>query len=380
MRVMTTFFLSILMLFSSCKEEYDQLPDGLYAEMQTNKGIIMLQLEFEKTPVTVANFVSLAEGKNSKVTGDKKGKPFYDGLKFHRVINNFMIQGGDPAGNGSGGPGYKFLDETTPDLKHDGAGILSMANSDPQGSKAAYSNDGNTNGSQFFITHNATPHLDGMHTVFGKVVEGMDVVNAIVQNDVIETVKIIRKGQAAKKFDAPKVFDNYFKTEAERQKKKEAELAEKNKKFQGVMDEKAKFFADARKASTKTSSGLQYFIFRKGTGVKPANGKNVFVHYAGYFENGQLFDSSYQEVNEAYGKLDERRAQANAYKPFPFQYGNKTGLIPGFLEGLEKMSFGDKAIIFIPSSLGYGEAGAGGVIPPNTNLVFELEMLENMPE
>lgn len=368
---MTTFFLSILMLFSSCKEEYAELPDGLYAEMKTNKGIIMLQLEFEKTPVTVANFVALAEGKNSKVSANLKGKPFYDGLKFHRVINNFMIQGGDPAGNGSGGPGYKFMDEFT-DLKHDGAGILSMANAGPA-----------TNGSQFFITHNATPHLDGMHTVFGKVIEGMDVVNAIVQNDVIETVKIIRKGKNAKKFDAAKVFDNYFATESDRLKKKEAEEAEKKKvyleKMKNVISEKTKFFADTRKAATKTNSGLEYFIFKKGSGKKPANGTNVYVHYAGYFESGELFDSSYQEVNEAYGKFDERRAQQKGYAPFPFQYGAKTGLIPGFLEGLEKMSLGDKAIIFIPSNLGYGEAGAGGVIPPNTNLIFEIEMLENMP-
>lgn len=368
---MTTFFLSILMLFSSCKEEYAELPDGLYAEMKTNKGIIMLQLEFEKTPVTVANFVALVEGKNSKVSANLKGKPFYDGLKFHRVINNFMIQGGDPAGNGSGGPGYKFMDEFT-DLKHDGAGILSMANAGPA-----------TNGSQFFITHNATPHLDGMHTVFGKVIEGMDVVNAIVQNDVIETVKIIRKGKNAKKFDAAKVFDNYFATESDRLKKKEAEEAEKKKvyleKMKNVIGEKTKFFADTRKAATKTNSGLEYFIFKKGSGKKPANGTNVYVHYAGYFESGELFDSSYQEVNEAYGKFDERRAQQKGYAPFPFQYGAKTGLIPGFLEGLEKMSLGDKAIIFIPSNLGYGEAGAGGVIPPNTNLIFEIEMLENMP-
>jgi len=372
MRVMTTFFLSILMLFSSCKEEYAELTDGLYAEMKTNKGIIMLQLEFEKTPVTVANFVSLAEGKNSKVSAGYKGKPFYDGLKFHRVISNFMIQGGDPAGNGSGGPGYKFMDETIESLKHDSAGILSMANAGP-----------GTNGSQFFITHNATPHLDGLHTVFGKVVVGMEVVNSIVQNDVIETVKIIRKGSDAKKFDAAKIFDEYFATESERMKKKAAEEAEKKKvymeKMKNVLSDKTKFFADTRKAATKSNSGLEYFIFKKGSGKKPAQGANVFVHYAGFFESGELFDSSYKEVNEAYGKLDERRAQANGYRPFPFQYGAKTGLIPGFLEGLEKMSLGDKAIIFIPSALGYGEAGAGGVIPPNANLIFEIEMLESMP-
>ena len=171
--------------------------DGIFATMETNKGTIVLELEYQKTPITVANFISLAEGTNSAIDPKYKGKKFFDGLKFHRVIADFMVQGGDPLGNGSGDPGYKFKDEIT-ELKHDKGGILSMANSGPA-----------TNGSQFFITHKATPWLDGKHTVYGHVVEGMDVVNAIVQDDVITKVTISRNGAMAKKFDAATVFSTY---------------------------------------------------------------------------------------------------------------------------------------------------------------------------
>ncbi len=170
--------------------------EGMFAEIQTNKGNILLYLEMEKTPLTVANFVGLAEGKIEN-KAKPAGTPYYDGLKFHRVIANFMIQGGDPSGNGSGGPGYSFKDEFHPELKHDRAGILSMANAGP-----------GTNGSQFFITHKDTPWLDGKHSVFGHVVKGQEVVNTIAQNDVIEKVVIIRKGDAAKNFDAAKVFNS----------------------------------------------------------------------------------------------------------------------------------------------------------------------------
>ncbi len=366
--------LAVITTLFSCQDKHSKLPDGLYAEIKTSKGDIILQLEYLKTPITVANFVSLAEGKNTFVSKDLKGKPFYNGLKFHRVLENFMIQGGDPLGTGSGDTGYKFKDEFT-DLVHDKEGILSMANSGP-----------GTNSSQFFITHVATPWLDGKHTVFGHVVEkGMDVVNKIVQDDKIISITIIRKGEAAKKFDAVKIFNNYFATEADNIKRQAIIEAEKKRvyeeQFKVVLDEKVASFNAIKATATKTNTGLVYKIIKKGNGKRPATGTNIFIHYAGFFENGQLFDSSIADVAKKFGKYDEIRAAQNGYMPIPFQAGRKEGMIPGFLEGIDKMAFGDKAVIFIPSNLGYGEAGAGnGIIPPNSNLIFEIELLENMPQ
>lgn len=336
------------------------LGDGLYAEMETSKGKITLQLEYQKTPETVANFVSLAEGTNPIVDAKYKGKKFYDGLKFHRVIADFMIQGGDPLGNGSGDPGYKFKDEFT-DLKHDKGGILSMANSGPA-----------TNGSQFFITHKETPWLNGKHTVFGHVVSGMDVVNSIVQDDIIKSVTIVRKGSDAKKFDAPKVFATAYAAENEARKADEM-------KYSQVKKDKVAYLAGVRAGATKTPSGLEYKIISKGSGKKPADGSPVFIHYAGYLEDGSLFDSSYADINKLYGKYDAQRDAQNGYQPFPFTAGKKDGLIPGFTEALAAMSIGDKAVAFIPSNLGYGAAGAGGIIPPNANIIFEIELLDAIP-
>ena len=357
--------------------------EGIFATIATNKGDIVLELAYQKAPVTVANFIALAEGKNTFVTDDKlKGKPFFDGLKFHRVIKDFMIQGGDPSGNGSGGPGYAFKDEFT-DLKHNKPGILSMANSGPT-----------TNGSQFFITHKETPWLDGKHTVFGHVTEGMNVVNSIAQNDVITKITIVRKGALAQKFDAPKVFADYFNNKSEDQKKQDLINAENKakkaaleaeakkaytEKYGPVVAAKKAYLAATKATATTTPSGLAYKIIEKGTGVKPANGTTFYFHYAGYFEDGTLFDSSYEEVCKSYGKFDANRAAQNGYQAFPFEAGKKDGMIPGFIEGLENMAFGDKAVVFIPSNLAYGERGAGGVIPPNTMLIFELEMLEKQP-
>lgn len=358
--------------------------DGIYAEFETAKGKIVVRLEYQKTPITVANFVSLAEGKNTFINDEKlKGKPFYDGLKFHRVIKDFMIQGGDPAGNGSGGCGYSFKDEIVPEFKFDKAGILAMANSGPA-----------TNSSQFFITHKDTPWLTGKHTIFGYVVSGQDVVNAIAQDDVMNKVTIVRKGAEAKKFDAVKVFTYYYGNKAEDDKKQAAIQAEArakqaaeaaeakriyDEKYAPVKADKVKYLEGIKATATKSDTGLAYKIIKQGTGKKPADGSTFYIHYAGYLEDGSLFDSSVEEVAKAYGKYDAGRASQNGYNPFPFQAGKKDGLIPGFLEGINNLSFGDKAVIFIPSKLGYGERGAGGVIPPNANIIFEVEIFEALP-
>lgn len=364
--------LAFILPIQSCKsQKYSDLKDGLYAEIQADKGDILIQLEFQKTPNTVANFVSLAEGTNRNVEAKYKGKKFYDGLTFHRVVKDFVIQGGDPLGTGEGGPGYKFEDEFPKDaagnleLKHSGAGILSMANSGK-----------NTNGSQFFITHKATPHLDGRHSVFGHVIEGQDVVNTIAQGDIIKKIVIIRKGKEAEKFDAASVFENHLKNFNEKLKKMEEERKLLMAQVQKTIEEKAAYFV-ANKAKAKTlPSGLKILITQKGTGGKPVPNSEVGISYAGYFENASLFDSNMSDVAKLYGVYDENRDKAMGYQPFPVIYSNEAGLIPGFKEGMLNMNYGDKVILYIPSHLAYGEAGAGSIIPPNANLIFELELVD----
>ena len=221
-------FLALMFgILSSCQDKYKDLGDGLFAEIETSKGTVIVKLDYKKTPQTVANFVTLAEGTNEFVTKEFRGKPYFDGLKFHRVISimngddeDFMIQTGDPLGNGSGDAGYKFNDEIT-DLKHDEPGVLSMANSGP-----------NSNSSQFFITLAPTKWLDGLHTAFGKVVgDGMTVVKKIIQDDYIKKIKIIRNGAAVKKFDAIKVFSDSFRNLIENQKNQLALEAEKKRQY-----------------------------------------------------------------------------------------------------------------------------------------------------
>ena len=362
--------IAFLLSATSCqKDKYAALPKGLYAEITTSKGIIICELDYKKTPVTVANFVTLAEGKNTFVSDDYKGKNFFDSLKFHRVIPDFMIQGGDPLGNGSGDAGYKFKDEIT-DIKFDKGGLLAMANSGP-----------GTNSSQFFITHIATPWLDGKHTIFGQVIDkGMEVVNNIVQDDAIKSIKIIRKGADANKFDAIKTFGDYFKIESENQKQQAAIEAENQKKYQAqyakIIADKLAFFATSKAVSTKSPSGLHYKILRKGAAKKPTPGTNVIIKYAGFLEDGTLFDTSDENVAKQFGKYDAQRAAQMGYEGIPFVIGKKDGLIAGFIEGLEKINPGDKILLFIPSNLGYGENGAGDVIPPNANIIFEVEMVK----
>ncbi len=358
----------ILVGMLSCNDKHGDLKDGLYANIKTSKGDIMVALEYEKTPITVANFVSLAEGKNSFVNDDLKNKPFYNGLKFHRVIPEFMIQGGDPLGNGSGDGGYKFKDEIT-DLKFDNGGILAMANSGP-----------GTNGTQFFITHVATDWLNGKHTIFGHVVDnGITTVNKILQDDTIISIEIIRKGEKAKKFDAVKIFSNYFAQESESIKKQAINQAEMQKeydaKYAPILKAQIATIENLKATGTKTNSGLIYKIINNGNGKKLAAGTSISINYAGFFENGNLFDSCIEEIAKKYGKFNESRAAQNGYQPIQFSTGRKEGMIPGFLEAIESMTDGEKKMVFIPSNLAYGPAGTGnGFIPANSNLIFEIEI------
>ncbi|MDX1828273.1 MAG: peptidylprolyl isomerase [Lutibacter sp.] len=306
--------------------------NGLYAKFNTSKGEILVNLELEKTPGTVGNFVALAEG-NLENTAKPQGTPYYDGLKFHRVIPDFMIQGGCPLGTGTGSPGYNFDDEFHPDLKHSGPGVLSMANSGPA-----------SNGSQFFITHVATPWLDNKHTVFGNVVEGQDVVDAIAQDDLIESIEIIRVGEAAENFNAIEAFRVF---EGAREKRE----AEAKKAQQEALNKLSEGY-------NETVSGLRYKIIQEGNGKKATKGSVVSVHYKGQLDNGQVFDSSYSRK-----------------QPIDFTLGIGQ-VIPGWDEGIQLLKVGDKARFVIPSNLAYGSQGAGGVIPPNAILVFDVELMD----
>ncbi|MGJ5643314.1 peptidylprolyl isomerase [Formosa sp. S-31] len=365
---MKLFLLTILLSFTACNEKYPDLPDGMYAEIVTNKGTMVVNLEYQKVPVTVANFVSLAEGTNTMVDSMYKSKKFYNGTIFHRVIDKFMIQGGDPTGTGTGSPGYKFNDEFNDELKHDKPGILSMANSGP-----------NTNGSQFFITEVPTPHLDNRHTVFGEVVEGLAVQDTIsnvkgdarnkpLEDVVINEVNIIRKGAEAKKFDANKIFLNSF-AEIEKQ-KKEAEEKLNAAKAEFLEGDKA-----LRAKVKNFPSGLGMAMISEGTGVKPTAEDFVLIGYAGYLEDGSLFDSNDVEIAKTYGVYNPQRDQQGGYEPFPMIYNETASLIPGFREAMLNMNVGDKARVYIPSALAYGERGAPPVIKPNTPLIFDLEIV-----
>ena len=316
------------------KEFLKTQADGMYAKMTTNRGDIYLLLEFEKIPMTTANFVGLSEGV-IKNTAKADGVPFYDGLKFHRVIPKFMVQGGDPLGTGQGGPGYKFPDEFDTTLKHSGPGILSMANA-----------GAGTNGSQFFITHVETPWLNNKHTIFGHVVKGQDVVDAIQQNDTLKTVTILRKGKKAEEFDAAKVFE-FEKGNVS----KKAE--EKAKAEQVAMD---KTLNEKYAGAKVTASGLRYIVEKEGTGASPLATNQVTVHYTGTLLNGKKFDSSVDRGQPATFPLNQ--------------------VIPGWTEGLQLMKVGGKTKFIIPPALGYGAAGAQGVIPPNAWLIFDVELLD----
>ncbi len=355
-----------LLFFGACKtQKYPDLKDGVYAEIKTNKGTFVLKLYEKATPLTVANFTELAEGTHPMVDSTYKGKKFYNGLTFHRVIKDFMIQGGDPEGSGSGKVGYKFPDEIIDSLKFSKKGILAMANAGPA-----------TNGSQFFVTLKETPWLNGNHTIFGEVVKGQEVIDSLghvktskpgdkpVTPIIMDEVNIIKVG----KVSVPSFKDELAKAE-EIQKQKEAERLK-------MFSEVAKNFEALKEKATEYPSGIKVYFNKKGTGKKPATGTKVPVNYAGYLTNGALFDSNILEVAEKYGVMDHRRKSAGAYSPIPMDYSKDAQLIPGFKEALLMMKPGDKVTVFIPSHLAYGDRGAGNVIPPNADLIFELEIVD----
>ena len=340
-----------------CDTQYPDLNSGLYADIETNKGNIILKLEMGKVPITVANFVSLSEGTNNEVVDSMKGKKYYDGLVFHRVIKDFMVQGGDPTGIGTGGPGYSFDDEFT-DLTHSGPGVLSMANSGPA-----------SNGSQFFITNKETSWLNGRHTVFGKVVKGQEeVVDSIAQNDTIKKITIIRKGRDARNFDAPEVFSSYFNN------KKIAEK-EKSEKSSAIIKKTIARFENHKSQAKTTASGLQYFISEKGTGAKVTTTNKALTHYAVYFADGVILETSNLKTAEALGIVDENKKATDQYQPIPADVGPEARMIEGFKEGLKLLSEGDKATLFLPYDIAYGESGNRG-IPPKSDLIFEVEIVE----
>ena len=339
------------------KQTYEGLKDGLYANLQTTKGNMIVKLEDKKSPVTVANFVGLAEGKIDNKS-KAKGVPFYDGTIFHRVIENFMIQGGDPQGTGMGDPGYKFGDEKN-DLTHTGKGVLSMANSGP-----------NTNGSQFFITQIATPWLDGKHTVFGKVVEGENVIDAIVAEPrgaqdkpktdiVLQKVNIFSKGDEYNNYDAAKIFNDGKGKIEENNKKIEAELAAAaKKKEEDFKKNQIKMVDDMKAGMQVTPSGLYYKITKTTDGKAPTAGNEIAVHYVGKLIDGTEFDNSVKRG-----------------EPIKFPVGMGR-VIKGWDEGIMLLKEGEKATLLIPPALGYGERGAGGVIPANAWLVFDVELVK----
>lgn len=329
------------LLISACKSKYPTLEDGLYADIQTNRGDILVELYAENVPMTVANFVSLAEGDNPKLADSIKGKPFYDGIKFHRVIKDFMVQAGDPTGTGRGNAGYRFADEFSVDEKgnlryqHDGEGVLSMANSGPA-----------TNSSQFFITHKATPWLNRKHTVFGKVNLGQAVVDSINKDDVINKIDIIRVGKFAKKFDAPKVFEDELKNVEVKEKERLAKIEQRKKDF---LKEKGVDRA------VEKPSGLKVLSLKEGNGAKFNSAKQTKMHYSVYLTDGTLIQTT--EGKDA----------------FPFTL-DKQPMIAGVNEALKDMRVGDKQRLFIPYHLGYGPK-AYGPFPAKSDIVFDVELV-----
>ena len=350
--VFVLLFSSILLSFGGCKPAMNKAlegKEGLFAVLDTAKGEIAVELFYKETPLTVTNFVGLAEGTLSAA----KGKKFYDGLKFHRVISkangdnqDFMIQGGDPLGNGTGGPGYKFPDEIVDSLTFDKPGYLAMANSGPA-----------TNGSQFFITIVPTEWLDGKHTIFGAVVDSdsQKVVNKMRTNDKINHITIYRLGEEAEKFTATQAdFDAALVKANEKVAEQRRLEQEKARKF---LDEQISKIEKEYSDYAKDARGIYYKITRDGAGAKCGSYKNVSTHYTGKFLDGSVFDSS-----KGRGPLD-----------FTTGAGQ---MIPGFDYQVQDMKVGEKRTVILPPAMAYGERGYPGAIPGNAYLIFEIELVD----
>ena len=361
-KISLLFILASITLIACGPTKYPDLGDGVYAEFVTNKGNFVAKLYNEATPLTVANFVSLAEGTNSMVDTIHTGKKFFNGLTFHRVMKDFMIQGGDHLGTGMGNPGYKFPDEFVDSLKHDRKGILSMANGGP-----------NMNGSQFFITLKDTPWLDGFHTVFGEIVIGQEIVDAI---GVVETlpgdkpkeevtileVNIIRKGNV--KIAS---FEDEMNKLEEVKKQQAIEI-------QKLYNETISVLNTELESAEVLETGLKFAYIKKGDGTIPKQGDMVMLEYEGYFINGELFDSSNVEITDKFGVTNLDRKNANQYGPIPIPFSPDAGMVQGFKDAMLKMRVGDQIIIYMPSHLGYGERGRGS-IGPNTDMIFRMKMI-----
>ena len=368
------FFLACSMIFA-CDNNNKDLDDGLYAEFNTSMGTMLIKLSYEKTPVTVANFVALAEGNHPKVDNDFKGIKYYNGIIFHRVIDNFMIQGGDPKGDGTGGPGYKFLDEFHETLKHDKPGVLSMANSGP-----------GTNGSQFFITEVPTPHLDFKHSVFGHVVRGIEVQDAIsnvetsvgnrpVKDVIINRVNIIRIGNDAKQFDAVKTWSEMEPKLFITQQIEEEKKMRRIDSFAKIEKEKNLNFKSKAK---KIKSDLEIFYIKKGKGIKPKIGDEISFYYEGYLaSNGLLFGTNRREIMQNYGMYSAEEEAKGWYEPSKVIFSNEMQLIEGFKQVLMMMNVGDKIYAYIPFKMAYKDRAMGNRIPPNSDLEFIIELVNS---
>jgi peptidylprolyl isomerase len=347
---------SVLFLAACAKPKY---PDGLYAEVLTNKGLIVLQLEFEKTPMTVANFVGLAEGTIDNAAFPP-GQPYFNGTRWHRVVAGHVIQCGIPksAKAGSdGGPGYEFPNEIVlPDLNHGRAGMVNMANGGPH-----------TNGGQWCITLGDRSYLDGDYTVFGHVVEGTDVVFKIVQGDEVQSVRIIRIGKAAKAF-RPTTESFKEMVEAARIRVADADARKKAEEDALVL----KNWPNA----VALENGLKYIVLREGKGQAGAEGRTVNVAYSGNcLLSGKTFVSTAEEGKPYWGETPA---------PFDFELG-KTKVNPGVDAIIALMKKGEKRLAIVPAALGYMTSGFYAkqrpnekrfVISPDTLLVYEIELLD----